>query len=106
MIASVVSRTRQEPNNSAHRTAVSALALGAFAVGTSEFMISALLRDVAADLQVSIPSAALLITGYALAVALGGPVMTVLTGRLNRALQITVLLLLFVAGNLVCALSS
>jgi MFS transporter, DHA1 family, inner membrane transport protein len=85
--------------------ALFALALGAFAVGTSEFMISGLLRNVAADLGVSIPSAGLLVSGYASGVAVGGPLMTILTGRLNRKLQIMLLLGVFIAGNLVCAVS-
>jgi MFS transporter, DHA1 family, inner membrane transport protein len=85
--------------------ALFALALGAFAVGTSEFMISGLLRNVATDLGVSIPSAGLLVTGYASGVAVGGPLMTILTGQLNRKLQIMLLLVVFIAGNLVCAVS-
>jgi MFS transporter, DHA1 family, inner membrane transport protein len=82
------------------------LALGAFSIGTSEFMISGLLANVAADLGISIPSAGLLITGYAGGVALGGPLLTIATGRLERKRQILLLLMLFVAGNLLCALSA
>jgi DHA1 family inner membrane transport protein len=83
-----------------------ALALGAFAIGTSEFMISGLLREVAGDLDVSIPSAGLLITGYAGAVAIGGPLMTIATGRLGQKRQIMLLLMIFIVGNVACALSA
>jgi DHA1 family inner membrane transport protein len=85
------------------RRAVLALSAGACAIGTSEFMISGLLRDVAADLLVPIPSAGLLISGYAAGVAVGGPLVTIAVGRLDRKLQVMVLLGLFVLGNLICA---
>jgi len=88
------------------RSSILALALGAFAIGTSEFMISGLLRDVAADLGVSIPTAGLLITGYAAGVAFGGPIMTLATGRIERKQQIILLLAVFVVGNIICALST
>lgn len=94
------------PALSLRNAPVLVLALGAFAIGTSEFMISGLLADVAADLEVSIPSAGLLITGYASGVALGGPLMTMAAGRLERKRQIVLLLVLFIAGNLLCALST
>jgi MFS transporter, DHA1 family, inner membrane transport protein len=89
-----------------HRAAVLALALGAFAIGTSEFMISGLLREVAADLGASIPSAGLLITGYAGGVAIGGPLLTIATGGLDRRRQIMLLLAVFILGNIFCALSN
>ncbi|SUB15213.1 Inner membrane transport protein ydhP [Pantoea agglomerans] len=53
--------------------ALMALALSAFAIGTTEFVIMGLLPEVARDLQVSIPSAGWLISGYALGVAIGAP---------------------------------
>lgn len=84
---------------------VFALTLGAFAVGTSEFMIGGLLNEVAASLQVSIPTAGLLISGYAAGVTIGGPLLTLLTGGLERKRQIGLLLTIFVLGNLLCALS-
>src|SRR5690242_4537579 len=89
----------------APRGAVIALALGAFAIGTSEFMISGLLQNVASDLDVSIPTAGLLIAGYAGGVALGGPPMSLVTGRLRRKQQILLLLAIFIAGNVMCALA-
>ena len=60
------------------------LALSSFAIGTTEFVIMGLLPEVAADLSVTIPQAGWLVTGYALAVAIGAPVMAVSTAKLKR----------------------
>ncbi|SDM83962.1 MFS transporter [Allokutzneria albata] len=77
------------------------LMLCAFSVGTSEFVIVGVLPEVAADLSVSLPVAGMLVTAYAVAVALGGPVLTVLTGRLpRRPLLIAVMALGTVAAVL------
>jgi MFS transporter, DHA1 family, inner membrane transport protein len=89
--------------DSGSRVAILALSLGAFAVGTSEFMISGLLQTVAVDLAVSVPTAGFLITGYALGVVVGGPAMALLTGRLDRRTTLLLLLTIFVLGNLLCA---
>ena len=62
-----------------------ALTLGAFVVGSSEFMVGGLLNQIAADLNVPVPSAGLLITGYAAGVTVGGPLVTILTGRRSQA---------------------
>jgi DHA1 family inner membrane transport protein len=85
---------------------LAALTLGAFAVGTSEFMVGGVLNEVARSLGVPIPAAGLLISGYAAGVTVGGPLMTMLTGRLERRYQISLLLGIFVAGNLLCAIST
>lgn len=61
--------------------ALIALALSAFAIGTTEFVIVGLLPTMAQDLNVSIPSAGLLVSLYALGVAIGAPVLTALTSR-------------------------
>ena len=61
-----------------------ALAAAAFGIGTSEFVIMGLLPDVAADLGVSIDIAGLLITGYAMGVVIGAPIMAIITNRLPR----------------------
>src|SRR5690606_273477 len=61
--------------------ALFALAIASFGIGTTEFVIMGLLPEVAADLGVSIPSAGLLITGYALGVVVGGPIIVVATAR-------------------------
>lgn len=81
------------------------LALSSFAIGTTEFVIMGLLPEVAADLSVTIPQAGWLVTGYALAVALGAPVMAVSTAKLKRRSALIMLMAFFIAGNLLCAIS-
>ena len=80
--------------------ALLALTLSAFAIGTTEFVIVGLLPTVAADLSISIPSAGLLVSLYALGVAIGAPVLTALTGKLPRKTLLLSLMALFTAGNL------
>lgn len=80
--------------------ALLALTLSAFAIGTTEFVIVGLVPTIAADLSVSLPSAGLLVSLYALGVAIGAPVLTAITGRWNRKSVLLVLMALFVAGNL------
>lgn len=82
------------------------LALSSFAIGTTEFIIMGLLPEVANSLAVSIPQAGWLVTGYALGVALGAPVMVVATHRLPRRAALIGLMSLFVLGNLLCALAT
>ncbi|WP_246843218.1 MFS transporter [Allokutzneria sp. NRRL B-24872] len=77
------------------------LMLCAFSIGTSEFVIVGVLPEVAADLSVTLPVAGMLVTAYAVAVALGGPVLTVLTARLpRRPLLVSVMVLGTVAAVL------
>ncbi|MBB3255261.1 DHA1 family inner membrane transport protein [Paraburkholderia bannensis] len=82
-----------------------ALAISAFAIGTTEFLIMGLLPDVARDLGVTIPAAGLLVTGYALGVAVGAPVLAVLTSRMPRKLALQLLMGVFIIGNVLCALA-
>ncbi|MCF9010818.1 MFS transporter, partial [Pseudomonas carnis] len=82
------------------------LALSAFAIGTTEFVIMGLLPDVATDLGVSIPGAGWLVTGYALGVAIGAPFMALATARLPRKAALVALMGIFIIGNLLCALAS
>ncbi|MCV4281388.1 MFS transporter [Pseudomonas capsici] len=82
------------------------LALSAFAIGTTEFVIMGLLPNVAADLGVSIPGAGWLVTGYALGVAIGAPFMALATARLPRKAALVTLMGIFIIGNLLCALAS
>ena len=82
-----------------------ALAAAAFGIGTSEFVIMGLLPNVAADLRVSIDVAGLLITGYAMGVVIGAPIMAVITARLPRKATLIGLASTFVVGNLLCALA-
>lgn len=81
------------------------LALSAFAIGTTEFVIMGLLPDVAADLGVSIPGAGWLVTGYALGVAIGAPFMALVTASWPRKTALLALMGIFIAGNLFCALA-
>ena len=89
----------------APKGALIALAAGAFAIGTSEFVIMGLLPDVAGNLAVSIPQAGLLVTGYALGVVLGATILAVVTAGLPRRPTLIALASLFTVGNLLCALA-
>lgn len=80
--------------------ALFALTLSAFAIGTTEFVIVGLIPTMAVDLQVSLPSAGLLVSLYALGVAIGAPVLTALTGKWNRKYVLLSVMTLFVIGNL------
>jgi MFS transporter, DHA1 family, inner membrane transport protein len=64
-----------------------------------------LLPEVARDLSVSIPSAGLLVSGYALGVAAGAPLLAVLTSRMPRKLSLQLLMAIFVIGNVMCAVA-
>ncbi len=77
-----------------------ALTLSAFAIGTTEFVIVGLIPTIAASLGVSVPSAGLLVSLYALGVAVGAPVLTALTGRVPRKHLLLALMVLFTVGNL------
>ncbi|MFJ5708232.1 MFS transporter [Streptomyces sp. NPDC093105] len=83
--------------------ALLALAVGAFGIGTTEFVIMGLLPEIAADYGVSIPTAGLLVTGYALGVVAGAPLLTVLGTKVSRKRMLMLLMGLFVIGNLVSA---
>ena len=85
--------------------ALFALTLSAFAIGTTEFVIVGLIPTIAADLSVSLPSAGLLVSLYALGVAIGAPVLTALTGRWPRKAVLLSLMALFVVGNLLAFMS-
>ncbi len=80
--------------------ALLALTLSAFAIGTTEFVIVGLIPTMAADLGVTVPSAGLLVSLYALGVAIGAPVLTALTGRWRRKTVLLSVMALFVLGNL------
>ena len=82
-----------------------ALTVSAFAVGTTEFVIVGLLPTIAESLGVSLPSAGLLVSLYALGVTIGAPVLTALTGRLPRKTLLLALMALFIAGNAFAAVA-
>ncbi len=75
--------------------ALLALTLSAFAIGTTEFVIVGLLPTIGADLGVSLPSAGLLVSLYALGVAIGAPVLTALTGKVPRKMLLLSLMVLY-----------
>jgi MFS transporter, DHA1 family, inner membrane transport protein len=85
--------------------ALLALAAAAFGIGTTEFVIMGLLPDVATDLKVSIPTAGMLITGYALSVAFGAPIMALVTAKWPRRFALLVLMGIFIIGNILCAVA-
>ncbi len=82
-----------------------ALALSAFAIGTTEFVIVGLIPTIATALGVSVPSAGLLVSLYAMGVAVGAPVLTALTGRVPRKQLLLGLMILFTLGNLLAWLA-
>ncbi|WP_166020271.1 MFS transporter [Streptomyces chilikensis] len=83
--------------------ALLALAIGAFGIGTTEFVATGLLPQVADTFGVSIPAAGYLVTAYAVGVLVGAPVMTLLGTRTSRKSMLALLMLIFVAGNALCA---
>jgi len=86
--------------------ALAALSVGTFAIGMTEFVITGLLPDIAADLRVSIPTAGLLISGYALSVVFGGPLVTMLLVARPRQPVLVGLLAFFVIGNAMSAVAA
>lgn len=82
-----------------------ALAIGAFGIGLTEFVIMGLLPEVAADFRVSEAAAGWLISGYALAVVVGALVLTAATTRLPRKPVLLGLVVLFIAGNVLTAIA-
>jgi DHA1 family inner membrane transport protein len=83
-----------------------ALSIGAFGIGVTEFAPMGLLSVIAGDLDVSIPTAGLLISAYAMGVVIGAPLLTLTTGRMPRRRLLIVLAGIFTAGNLLAAVSS
>jgi MFS transporter, DHA1 family, inner membrane transport protein len=82
-----------------------ALAIAAFGIGTTEFVIMGLLPEVAADLGVTAPAAGMLVSGYALGVALGAPILAIVTAKWPRRRALLSLTVFFIVGNALCALA-
>ncbi|HTV70625.1 MAG TPA: MFS transporter, partial [Rhizobiaceae bacterium] len=82
-----------------------ALFIAAFAFGTTEFVIAGVLPEVATGLGVSIPTAGYLVSGYALGIAIGGPLLTLATARVSRKTLLLCLAVAFTLGQLACALA-
>ena len=81
------------------------LAIGAFAIGMTEFVIMGLLPNIARDFDVSVSQAGQLITGYALGVAIGGPIIVMLTIKWNRKYLLLALMAIFIVGNFAASFS-
>lgn len=82
-----------------------ALAVSAFGIGTSEFIIMGLLPDLARSFQVSIPKTGILVSAYALSVTLGSPLVALALSRMDRKRALLILMGMFLAGNALCALA-
>ncbi len=82
-----------------------ALAISAFGIGTSEFIIMGLLPDLARSFQVSIPKTGILVSGYALSVTLGSPLVALALSRMDRKRALLILMGMFTVGNALCALA-
>jgi DHA1 family inner membrane transport protein len=85
--------------------ALLALFAAAFAIGTSEFVIAGILPAVSTDLAISIPTAGLLVSLYALGVAVGGPLLATFVGRFPRKLLLLIYVSIFTVGYVLCALA-
>lgn len=85
--------------------ALLALAISAFGIGTTEFVIVGLLPSIAQNLNVSLTLAGLLVSGYALGVAFGAPIITSLTSKMSRKKLLVYLMIIFIIGNTIAALS-
>ncbi|GJD59236.1 MFS transporter [Methylobacterium dankookense] len=82
-----------------------ALAVASFGIGTTEFVIMGLLPEVADSLGVTIPQAGYLVSGYAMGVVIGAPLVAIATAGLPRKTALLALMLTFLLGNLGCALA-
>lgn len=82
-----------------------ALAIGAFAIGTTEFSPMGFLPEIAQDLSISIPHAGMLISAYAFGVMLGAPLMTLWLSRYSKRKALILLMALFTIGNLLATLA-
>src|ERR1700679_3204334 len=82
-----------------------ALAIAAFGIGTTEFVIMGLLPNVARDPGVSIPAAGMLVSGYALGVTIGAPILAIVTAKMPRKKALMSLMGVFIVGNLLCAVA-
>lgn len=85
--------------------ALFALAVGAFGIGLTEFVIAGILPQIAAEFDVSIPSAGSMATSYALGVFVGAPLMTVLGARIPRKAMLIALAVIFTLGNVITAMA-
>ena len=92
--------------NKKYPVALWTLVIGAFAIGMTEFVIMGLLPEVAQDVHSSIAAAGQLITGYALGVAVGGPILVLITYKMSQKNLLMLLMLIFILGNLMATIAS
>ncbi|HET7659869.1 MAG TPA: MFS transporter [Oryzihumus sp.] len=106
-LAEPATRAAETNRNSSRRppAALVALMIGAFGIGMTEFIVAGLLPDISSDLHVTLSAAGLLVSGYAAGVAVGAPLLTALTGRLDRKHLLLGLMVIFIVGNLVGAVA-
>ncbi|KGX91969.1 sugar MFS transporter [Pontibacillus halophilus JSM 076056 = DSM 19796] len=85
--------------------ALLALAISAFGIGTTEFVVVGILSTIADDMGVGITLAGILVSGYALGVSFGAPILTVATNKMNRKSLLMLIMVVFIVGNLAAALA-
>ncbi len=81
------------------------LTLAAFAIGTAEFVIAGILPQIATSLSITEGQAGYLISAYALAIVIGGPILTIYLARFNKKAVLIGLMALFIIGNILSALA-
>lgn len=102
-VAFSASKAKENPNKGIWP--LIALAISAFGIGTTEFVPVGLLASVADDLNIGITLAGLLISGYAIGVAVGAPILTALTNRVSRKTLLMSLMVVFIIGNIIAAMA-
>lgn len=100
------SLSHKKTNEKGGTFALLALAISAFGIGTTEFVPVGLLSSISNDLSISITLAGLLISGYAIGVSIGAPVLTALTNKMNRKTLLMALMVVFIIGNAAAAVST
>src|SRR3954451_19682128 len=85
--------------------ALAALALGGFAIGTTEFVAMGLLPQIAAGVDISIPTAGHVVSAYAIGVVVGAPVLAGVGAKLPRRTLLVALMVAYAVGNLLSALA-
>lgn len=94
-----------QPHQANRPIALLALAIAAFGIGTSEFIIMGLLPSLAKNFSISIPRAGMLVSGYALSVTLGAPAVALATAKIERKSALLLFMSIFVLGNFFCAIA-
>lgn len=89
-----------------HYIAILSLATSTFAIGTTEFVIVGLLPTVANDLGITVTKAGTLISGYAIALAIGTPIITAITGRIPKKGFLLSLMIVFILGNMIAVIAT